>query len=180
LTAEAHAHPWFQRFAQELPDERRLRVLDNRLYDLLPTGHWPRGLTAIGREALGVGGPQGDALTMVEWAKDEGGVMPRIFAVNHHPEVVDRARQQLILERKFQSGAVERGWYEERLAALARTHDDPQREERLRLTSDYTLVAPMRFHLFRALRQRAEALGAPPPAHEDQVLERDVAAPARS
>lgn len=171
LTPEAHQHPWFRRFANELPDGRRLRVLDNRLYDLLPTGRWATGLVAIGHETQGPGGPEGDALTMVEWARDPGGVMPRIFAVNHHPEIVDRERQELILERKLLTGAVDRAWYEERHAALKHTHTDEEREERLRVTSDYTLVAPLRFHLFRALRQRAEALGVPAPAHEEQVLE---------
>jgi hypothetical protein len=175
LTPEARRHPWFRRFAHDLPDGRHLRVLDNRLYDLLPTGRWPAGLVAIGHEVLNPGGPSGDALTMVEWARDAGGVMPRVFAVNHHPEIVDRARQELILERKLLSGAVDRGWYEERHTALAQTHNDDEREERLRLTSDYTLVAPLRFHLFRELRRRAEALGVPPPAHEDQVLERHAA-----
>ena len=36
LTDAALAHPWFSRFAEALPDGRRLRVLDNRLYDLIP------------------------------------------------------------------------------------------------------------------------------------------------
>ena len=71
LTAEALEHPWFERFAQDLPDRRRLRVVDNRLFDLIPepsalhNGHVP-----IAYETQGEGGPRGDAITMLEWARD--------------------------------------------------------------------------------------------------------------
>ena len=34
---------------------------------------------------------------MMEFARDAGGVMPRVFGVNHHPEIVDRSRQMMIL-----------------------------------------------------------------------------------
>ena len=36
LTPEAREHPWFRRFSRELPDGRRLRVMENRLFDLIP------------------------------------------------------------------------------------------------------------------------------------------------
>ena len=36
LTDAALEHPWFSRLARELPDRRRLKILDNRLYDLIP------------------------------------------------------------------------------------------------------------------------------------------------
>ncbi len=52
---------------------------------------------------------------MVEWARDHGGIMPRMFASNHHPEIVDRARQFMILQRKHKKGEVTTTWYEERL-----------------------------------------------------------------
>ena len=32
--------------------------------------------------------------------------MPRIFGVNHHPEIVDRSRQMLILQQKLERGEV--------------------------------------------------------------------------
>ncbi len=67
LTPAAAEHPWFGRFARELPDRRRLRILENRLYDLIPVSEdVGAGMTAIGYETLGVGGPRGPGLTMLE------------------------------------------------------------------------------------------------------------------
>jgi hypothetical protein len=182
LTAEARRHPWFRRFAEDLPDGWRLRIADNRLYDLIPGGALPAGLVAIGHDTYGVGGPRGEALTMVEWARDAGGEMPRIFAVNHHPEIVDRARQLLILERKLARGEVEPAWYEERREILTRSYPDEDSEQRLQLTSDYTIVAPLRFHLYRQVRRAAEALGIHTAVHEREVLALHPAAlqPARA
>ena len=53
LTAEARQHPWFRRFSEELPDRRRLRVVENRLFDLVP-GSQSRQAVAlpIGYETL--------------------------------------------------------------------------------------------------------------------------------
>ena len=106
LTDEALQHPWFRQLADELPGHRRLRIVDHRLYDLIaPPGPLPAGAIPIGHETRGVGGPEGEALTMVEWARDSAGVMPRIFAVNHHPEIVDRSRQMLVLQQKLDAAA---------------------------------------------------------------------------
>jgi hypothetical protein len=171
LTAEATRHPWFGRLAEELPDRRRLPVLDHRLYDLIPgPGPLPRGVLAIGHETLGIGGPPGEALTMLEFARDEKGEMPRIFAVNHHPEIVDLGRQMLVLQRKRERGEVTSDWFEERRAVLEATHGDAARDRRLHATSDYTLLGPLRFHLYRQVRLRAEALDLPVDLHEDAVL----------
>src|SRR4029453_93493 len=94
LTIEGAEHPWFGRLARGLPARRPLRVLDSRLYALLPRpGPLPDGVTIIAHETIGVGGPRGEAMTMIEFARDADGVMPRIFAVNHHPEIVNRPRQ---------------------------------------------------------------------------------------
>ena len=57
LTPEAQAHPWFGQLADELPDHRRLRIVDHRLFDLIPDGGLPRGFTPLGYETLGIGGP---------------------------------------------------------------------------------------------------------------------------
>jgi hypothetical protein len=168
LSDEALDHPWFRRFSDDLPAGRRLRILDNRLYDLIPESRdLPDGISAIGYETLGVGGPRGDALTMAEFARDRSGVMPRIFGSNHHPEILDRFRQKLVLENKLARGEVARGWYEERLEALTRTYPDDRDDARLHNTSAFTLLGPLRFHLQRALRLRAEELGIVLDLHEE-------------
>jgi hypothetical protein len=170
LTPEARQHPWFRRFAAELPDGRRLRIVDNRLYDLLPTGAIPKGTLVIGREAPAHEGGAGDALTMLEFARDRGGVLPRILAVNHHPEIVDRGRQRMILRQKLQRGEVTPDWHDERDEILTRTYPDENSDQRLHVTSDYTLLGPLRFHVYRQVRRRAEALGLSVDVHEDRVL----------
>jgi hypothetical protein len=172
LTPEGQAHPWFRHFADELTDHRRLRVVENRLYDLLPSADaFPAGIVAIGYETQGVGGPPGDAVTMLEFARDREGVMPRVFGVNHHPEIVDRSRQMMILRRKRERGEVSDAWYAERLDILTRTYPDENSDQRLHLTSDYTLLGPLRFHLHRAVRLRAESLGLAVDLHENRVAE---------
>ncbi|HBL30590.1 MAG TPA: hypothetical protein DD490_27460 [Acidobacteria bacterium] len=170
LTPEASEHPWFRRFSRALGSTGRLRILDNRLFDLIPEpGPFPEGMTPIGWETLGVGGPQGDAITMIEIARDPGGTMPRFFGVNHHPEVLDRTRQIQIVRQKLARGEVSATWVAERLEALTRTLPDEDSEERLRQTSSYTLLEPLRFHLWRQVRRRIEALGMEVDLHEDRV-----------
>jgi hypothetical protein len=175
LAPEAARHPWFQRLARELPDGLRLRVVDNRLYDLVPEGPPPAGVLPLGYETLGIGGPAGDALTMVEFARDPGGVMPRMLGVNHHPEIVNRSRQLLILEQKRARGEVSESWFEERREILTRTYPDEDSDQRIHLTSDYTLLAPLRFHVLRQVRMRARELGFELELHEDQILEAPLA-----
>lgn len=170
LTPAAQEHPWFGHFAKNLPDHWRLRIADNRLFDLVPTAPFHNGITVIGRETMGVGGPEGNAITMLEWSRDSEGTMPRIFAVNHHPEIMNRARQLFILERKRERGEVTRTWYEERLDILTRNYPGEDSENLLALTSDYTIVAPLRYFLFRQIRQRAESMGIQMEWNEDQVL----------
>ncbi len=174
LTPEAERHPWFARFAEELPPSRRLRIVDNRLYDLIPENGKLSGVVPIGYETLGLGGPRGDALTMAEFARDREGTMPRVFGVNHHPEIVDRARQRLILEQKRQRGEVSAEWVFERAEILTRVYPDENSDQRLHLTSDFTLLGPLRFHIYRQVRQRAEALGAQIDLHEDRILDHPV------
>ncbi len=107
---------------------------------------------------------------MIEFARDRGGVMPRMFAVNHHPEIVDRFRQVMILNQKRDRGEVTDEWYRERLDILTRAFPEEDVDQRLHLTSDFTLLGPLRFHLFRQVRQRAESLGRAHGLHEDRVL----------
>ena len=161
LTDEALAHPWFARFSEALPDRRRLYSLDNRLYDLVPRGAWPAGLTAISHEALGPRGPRGEALTMIEVARDEAGVMPRILGVNHHPEIVNRTRMLVTLEQEFERGDVSQAWYDERRATLTEPVADERGDRLIHLTSSYTFMGPLRFHLYKLARLRGEELGRP-------------------
>jgi hypothetical protein len=169
LTEDAARHPWFGQLADELPDHRRVRVVDHRLFDLIPVPALPRGLTPIGYETRGVEGPTGEAITMIEWERDGAGTMPRVFAVNHHPEIVDRSRQMLILRQKLERGEVDQAWFDDRARVLTETYSDDVRDHRLHLTSDYTLMGPVRYHLYRQVRRRAEALGHPVRLHEDMV-----------
>lgn len=170
LTDEGVRHPWFRQLAEELPDGRRLRVVDHRLFDLIPRpGPLPAGLLAIGHEARGVGGPPGEGLTMMEFARDRGGVMPRVFGVNHHPEIVDRARQMMLLRQMRERGEVTSEWTDERERIMSETHLDDSQDRFLHLTSDYTLLGPIRFYLYRQVRERAAALGVRLDLHEGLI-----------
>lgn len=172
LTPEAHDHPWFRRFAAALRDGRRFRVVDHRLFDLIPTADGARvpGI-ALSRETRGPGGPMGEALTMMEFAREAGGVLPRVLGTNHHPEIVDRSRQMMILDQKRERGEVTEEWYEDRARALTETYPDDNTDRRLQLTSDFTLLGPLRFYVHRQVRLRAEALGLDLDIDEERVLE---------
>jgi hypothetical protein len=168
LTPEAARHPWFGRFAR---GGRRLRILDNRLFDLIPGPRpFPATVVPIGYETLGIGGPRGDSLTMMEFARDAGGAMPRVFGVNHHPEILDRASNLRILDDKLARGEVDAAWAAERREILTRSHPDEDSDKRLERTSLCSLYGPLRFHLYRQVRRRAEALGRDPALHEGDVL----------
>jgi hypothetical protein len=172
LSAQGRAHPWFRHLASPLGPEGRLRVVENRLFDLVPgRGGFPPGAVPIGFETLGVGGPPGDAVTMIEFARDRDGVLPRLFAVNHHPEIVDRFRQVMILDQKRERGEVSEQWYRERLETLTSSLPDEDLDQRLHLTSDFTLLGPLRFHLFRQIRERVEARGRATGLHENRVVQ---------
>lgn len=207
LTPAAADHPWFHRLIEESPDGPRIRVLDNRLYDLVPAGDFGRdvgrdfgrdagrdaaadplaarvtgnvaagvtgGVSALSYETRARGGPAGDSLTMIEVARDPGGVMPRILGVNHHPEIVNRERVLMVLWQKRARGEVSHDWYEERARAMTQTLRDEDTDRRLDITSRYTFVEPLRFHVYRQLRLRGARAGRPIALHEDRVLEAGV------
>lgn len=167
LTSAATTHPWFQHLVDE--EGPRIEVLDSRLYDLIPDAPLPADVLALGYETLGVGGPAGPALTMLELARDGTRTMPRVFGVNHHPEVVNRPRQLSLLKGRRAQGDITDAWYEERRRTLMETLDDRGGEQPLALTSSYSLHGPLRFHIARHLRLRAERLGRPWPVHERDV-----------
>ncbi|MBI4860263.1 MAG: hypothetical protein HY815_08370 [Candidatus Riflebacteria bacterium] len=169
FTDAARAHPWFGRFAGELGEGRRLLVRDSRLFDLIPgIGPLPPGMTAIGHESL-PSGERGDALTMLELARDRGGVMPRFFAVNHHPEVYDADMQRRLIEEKRAAGTVTPEWLAERIRIVTDMRD-PTATRELALCARLTLIDPLRFFLFRQVRLRHERLFGRSPVHEDQIL----------
>ena len=106
---------------------------------------------------------------MMEVARDAAGRMPRIFGVNHHPEIVDRANLMAMLKLKLERGEVTREWYEMRRSTLALHFSDAKSDGALDTTSDFTFRGPLRFHVTRAARLRAEARSRAFPVHESQV-----------
>jgi hypothetical protein len=166
LAPGALSHPWFSRFADALPDHRRFRVLDNRLYDLIPAA----ALASSGVEAMAYetspDGEQGEGVTMIEVAREANGVMPRILGVNHHPEVVNRPRLLVLLEQKYARGDVSREWYDERKQTLTEPIADEWGDRLLHLTSSYTFMGPLRYHVYRLARLRGESLGLRPTIDE--------------
>jgi hypothetical protein len=142
LSREAMRHPWFERFAGELPDRQHFHVVDNRLFDLV--------LESAGKSLpLAFEAAGNSALTMVELARDPSGLMPRFLAFNHHPEVVDREHVLQVLDEKLARGEFDRPAYEERHQTMMELFGEKERLSRL--TSEYTLFAPLRFHLRQAL-----------------------------
>jgi hypothetical protein len=168
LTPEAGAHPWFRHLVEEAHGDR-ISILDNRLYDLIPTGAW-RDAVALSYES---GSPDhaGESLTMMQVAPATGEIMPRILAVNHHPEVVNHARILTLLWQKRARGEVSHAWYEERAQAMTQTLRDEASDRGLDLTSRYTFFEPLRFHIYQHLRRRAEALGESLDLDEAAVLD---------
>jgi len=156
LSTEALQHPFFSLYSAELPDRRHLRVIDNRLYDLIPSQEMPAYVLPIGFENNQ--GEAGEALTMMELARDRDGVMPRFFAVNHHPEILDRQYIIGIVEAKFARGEVTEEWYQERIQTLRETIEGDF-DFFVRLTSSFTFLLPIEFQLTRLVRERAASLG---------------------
>lgn len=140
LTDDAKAHPWFSRFAAELGDHQTFRVVDNRLFDLVWDG------SSFARP-IGFETPGSKVLTMVEFARHDDG-MPRVFGVNHHPEIVDREHIMQVLEEKRAHGEVSDQWYRER-AVTMRELFQGENERQSRITSKFTLLAPLRAHVER-------------------------------
>lgn len=141
LSDHAAEHPWFGDFAERLPDHRRFRVVDNRLFNLVPRNL--SGATPIAWES-----EQHDVLTMVELAQEHESGMPRIFGANHHPEIIDREHILAVLEEKRLHGEVTEEWFEERATTLSSLFRGEQ-ERQSRLTSEYTLLGLLRHHIAR-------------------------------
>ncbi len=123
LTDQALAHPWFGRLGAQSDAGRRVPVLDSRHYDLIAPAALPAGVTPIAYEAL-AGGDAGDALTMVEFARDASSARPRMFAVNSHPEIGAADRVTELLERMLRNGTITRELFEARSAVVPVLRDD--------------------------------------------------------
>lgn len=148
LSTAALDDPWFGRFAHQLPDGRHFYVVDNRLFDLVTTRR-DETMIAFEDEAS-------DGVTMVQLARDAAG-MPRVFGANHHPEIIDREHIMTVLDRKRNHGEVSDEWYAERASTMLELFTG-ERERQSRLTSEYTLLAPLRHHLGKLVAERCEAL----------------------
>ena len=156
LTDAAKEHPWFSRL-WKASHAARIDVLDSRLYDLVPTGNG-RALRLAFEAVEGTASP-GDAVTMIEMARDAGGVLPRVWGVNFHPEIGDRGLQRARLDRLAARGEVSPSWVEERRRALAAWNASEAAERGLRATSDFTFEGPLRRIVSQLL---AEGQGARP------------------
>lgn len=151
LTPASLDHPWFSKFADELIDSPNFRVLDSRLFDLVPREPGRNGAMVLATE-------QGfdEVVTMVEIARDPEGVMPRIIGANHHPEVVDLHHMEEVLDEKLTRGEVTSHWHEERGKALRTFWNEADTDQRMRRTARYTLLEPLRFYIRKSMLARRE------------------------
>jgi hypothetical protein len=131
LTLEALAHPYFSGLAGPSASAVVVPVLDSRFYDLIPQSPAPLGVVPIAFESSFAGDGPGEAMTMLEVAREPGG-RPRFFAVNSHPEIGSPERIAGILQRLLESGAMTADVYKQRVRILPVLRDD-RREERLRV-----------------------------------------------
>lgn len=148
LSEQALSHPWFSGY-HVANSGRAIEVLDSRLFDLIPTGF--RTDAFLANEVNGNGLP-GPAVTMLELARDREGVLPRIWGVNHHPEIGDRGLQRKRLQRLSERGEVTPEWVTERTRALDAWNQSAHTEHRLQSTSAFTFERPLHTFVRRALR----------------------------
>jgi len=151
LTEAARAHPWFAGLHRASAGGR-IQVLDSRLFDILPSGGG--AATVLGWEATPEG-ERGEAVTMVELARFADG-RPRVWAVNHHPEIGDAGEQRARLGRIAASRQLSEEWLRERLLALEAWDSSEGTQRRLQMTSSFTFDGPVREVLARALAARRD------------------------
>ncbi|HEY2943347.1 MAG TPA: hypothetical protein VGN09_13010, partial [Vicinamibacteria bacterium] len=75
----------------------------------------------------------------------------------------------MLLQQKRERGEVTSEWSEERARIMSETQPDDTQDRLLHLTSDYTLLGPLRFYLYRQVRARAAALGLPFEMDESRI-----------
>lgn len=157
LCDAALEHPWFQKLSSASPDGQRVTVTDSRLFDLLPTGRVPEGMTVLAKEEAG------EAVTMAEFARSPDGT-PRMIAVNSHPEIINPALLSSIMREKLAAGDVDEAWVDERQSILDRQFADRPAEAALEATSEAVLFGPLRTQLSGLVRERAATARATVPA----------------
>lgn len=174
LTPKATHHPWFSAFARKTGSSR-FHAIDSRLFDLIPDRAAVIKVAPLSFETSASDGSVGEALTGVEFARDPAGTMPRMFGVNHHPEIMDGGRQRIIIEELWEHGEVTRAWYEERMDVVSKGNRDATLAQQLAITTGFTFVWPLRFHLIRNLRLKALGLNRTFEMHEDTITARALA-----
>ncbi len=146
LSDSALKHPWFSRLASQLPDGRHFRVVDNRLFDLIVESNCAADCLAFEQENSG-------ALTLVEFARDVDGIMPRMLGMNYHPEISDREHILAVLDEKRTYRDATEEWYAERESTMRELFQG-EIERQSQLTSEFTLRAPLRHHVSRLVAAR--------------------------
>jgi hypothetical protein len=127
LTPQAIEHPWFATLSHS-----GVPVLDSRYYDLVPAAPtFPAGLTPIAFDSLRADDCAGQALTMLELARERDGSAPRIFAVNSHPEIGSPQRVGALLDRMLANGMITAEYHTERSAAILPMLRGDRGDERL-------------------------------------------------
>ena len=171
LAGAATRHPWFEGFARDT-GSARFRAIDSRLFDLIPDPAKVMKVAPLSFETSSVDSTPGEALTGVEFARDPSGTMPRMYGVNHHPEIMDAGRQKVIIETLWSRGEVTKEWYDERMKVLAQGRRDPVLAQQLAITTGFTFVWPLRFHIVKHLRAMAGRLNRAFDLHEDAITRR--------
>ncbi|HEY6844021.1 MAG TPA: hypothetical protein VI391_07630 [Thermoanaerobaculia bacterium] len=146
LSDGATQHPWFSQFADSLADHRHFRVIDNRLFDLILDD-------SCGVNCLSFENENSAAVTMLEFARHADGEMPRVFGMNHHPEIIDREHVLEVLNEKRAEGEVSERWYRERADTMTDLLQG-ENERQSRLTSEFTFIGPLRHHIAQLVEER--------------------------
>ena len=155
LTETAIAHPWFSRLAKSVGTH--VPVVDHRYYDLVATDGLPRGAAVIGYESDMEGRDR--VLTMVEFARNAGDPIPRIYGSNHHPEIPNVRELRELLADKLSTGEVTREWYDSRAIVITVLERNDHDEQARLLTSEYTFRGLLRVQLERLIERRTARNG---------------------
>jgi hypothetical protein len=90
---------------------------------------------------------------LIEFARDAEDEMPRVFGMNHHPEIIDREHVLEVLNEKRSHGEVSERWYRERADTMTDLLQG-ENERQSRLTSEFTFIGPLRHHIAQLIEER--------------------------